>query len=109
MKKPYRLFALVAVLSFAVACGSYLQRPAVAQDKEKKTEPAANEVKAAPVAVQKWEYRTLIMHPHVLKEIEKELNQLGDEGFEIAFVNSATSGGQQSTIVVCYTLKRAKK
>jgi hypothetical protein len=108
MNKPSKLFALVAVLTFAVACGSYLQHQAVAQDK--KTEPAANEVKAAPVAVQKWEYRIVTMHGGTEKEAEKELNNLGDEGYEIAFVNSAArSAAQQSQVVVYYTLKRAKK
>jgi hypothetical protein len=110
MNKPSKLFTVVAGVALAVACGLYLQHPAIAQDKEKKTEPAANEVKAAPVAAQKWEYRIVTMYSGAEKDGEKELNNLGNEGFEIAFVNSAARNtAQQSQITVHYTLKRAKK
>jgi hypothetical protein len=109
MSKPSRLFALVALLVLGVVCGLYLQSPVVAQDKEKPKEMAP--------AVAKWEYRVVAASYNDEKGAEKELNKLGDEGFEIVFVNSGQvtgvlgprGGGGDSKPVFHYTLKRAKK
>lgn len=107
MSKPFRL-AVVTVLALAVACVWHLQRPAAAQEKEKPKEPL-------PAAVTKWEYRYLLAHDG--KEAEKELNKLGEEGFEIAFVNTTVSEDMNalgrprplSDVRIHYTLKRAKQ
>src|SRR5262245_19613973 len=109
MSKPSRLFAVVALLVLGVACGFYLQSPAVAQEKEKPKE-------LAPAAA-KWEYRVVVANYNEVKETEKELNKLGDDGFEIAFVNSGQitnmlgprGGGGDSKPVFYYTLKRVNK
>ncbi len=87
------------VLLGIVAAGvAYQSRPAAAQEK-------------APVgAVTKWEYRLVMGDNEAV--VEKKLNQLGEEGFEIAFVANSTlpgHGNQSPYVRVYYTLKRAKK
>ena len=103
MSKPYRLFAVVALFAFGVACGSYCYNPAVAQEKPKE--------KAAVATVPKWEYRVVERDSSNYGPSEKELNQLGGEGFEIAFVTGSHRGGfrQEASPVIIYTLKRAKR
>jgi hypothetical protein len=108
MSKPSRLFAGVALFVFGVACGLYLYNPAVAQEKGQGKAPAA--------AVTKWEYRIVTMREHTVEMAEKELNQLGEQGFEIAFVTNASRGGggggkgaPEMTVLTHYTLKRAKQ
>jgi hypothetical protein len=109
MNKPSRLIAVVAVFALTVACTWYLERPAAAQ--EKKGFPA-------PAAVTKWEYRIVVIPHNGEDEGQKELNKLGEEGYEIAFVTGgqitrasggAKGGGGDSNPVFHYTLKRAKK
>jgi hypothetical protein len=112
MSKPFRLSALAALLVLGVACGLYLQSPVAAQDKEQPKEKVA-------AGVTKWEYRIVTMESDT-KETEKELNKLGEEGFEISFVTGShksqarafgKGGGvaSEASPVVYYTLKRAKK
>jgi len=110
MKKPSRLFAVVVLLVLGVACGLYLKGPAVAQEKEKPKEKAP--------AAAKWEYRDVTLYYGQEKVAEKELNKLGDEGFEVAFATSAPVGqlvglggvpAGGPSCVVHYTLKRAKQ
>jgi hypothetical protein len=126
MSIPSRLFGLGVMFALGVIAVSALHDHAVAQDKEKPKEKAAE--------VTKWEYRILVMRDRVagrggfgkggampgdVKDIEDELNKLGEEGFEIAFATASqatTPGGGfgkatdgSLTPVVYYTLKRAKK
>ncbi len=112
MSKPCRLFAVVALFAVAGACGVYLYSPATAQEKDK---PKEN---APAAAVTKWEYRIVVLSSNAEAQAEKELNQLGGEGYEVAFVtgshqsrsNNARNGAvAEANPVVYYTLKRAKK
>jgi hypothetical protein len=121
MKTPSRLLAVVVLLALAVSSAWYLQRPAAAQEKKDN----------APPAVTKWEYSIVVLSGRTVgfggkgkgggtvTRAEEELNKLGEEGFEIAFVTAASEsppggfgakgGGGESIPVVYYTLKRAKK
>jgi hypothetical protein len=107
MSKPSRLVVVLAMFAFGVACGSYFCNPAVAQDKPKE--------KAAVPAVAKWEYRIVVSSGNDEDRVQKELNKLGEEGFEIAFVTGSQSGAGARTgtgqlfPVVHYSLKRAKQ
>ena len=112
MRKPSILFAVVALLAIAVAWGAYAYSTADAQDKEKPKE------KTSAAEVTKWEYRVVVVHLHLVEEAQKELNKLGEEGFEIAFVtgshrsqsNGARAGAvAEANPVIYYTLKRVKK
>jgi len=108
MSKPSNLF-VVALLALSVACGLYLRNPALAQEKEKPNGKGfAAPIAAAPVM--KWEYRIVERDSSNSETSEKELNQLGGEGFEIAFVTGSHRGGfrQETSPVIIYTLKRAK-
>jgi hypothetical protein len=131
MSKPSRLFVVVAVFVLGLAWLYYLQAPATAQEKPKENAPAA--------AAVKWEYRIVALRERLggkrggegLNKAEEDLNKLGEEGFEIAFVTAASGtadlrggfgkggfggggdlgGGDPfaGPPVVYYTLKRAKK
>ena len=68
----------------------------------------------AAAAVKKWEYRIVTMHSNSdSKETEKELNQLGEQGYEIVSATSSQSspgartGAGQLISTIHYTLKRA--
>jgi hypothetical protein len=107
MSKSSRLVAFVVLVAVAAACGTYAYNSAVAQDKEKPKEKAAE--------IAKWEYRIIVLH-NDQDGVQKQLNELGDQGFEIAFVTgSHTSranpklGAAEASPVIYYTLKRAKK
>jgi hypothetical protein len=133
MSTPSRLFAGVTLFVFGVIAVSYWHGPAVAQDKEQPKEKAA--------AVAKWEYRIVALRDRAggfgpggggkkggdsVGKAEEELNKLGEEGFEIAFVTAASEsiprggfggggdgfakgGDGPQHPVVYYTLRRAKK
>jgi hypothetical protein len=82
MSKPSRLFAVIALSVAAVVCGSYAYNSAVAQDKDKPKE------KASTAEIAKWEYRIVVVGLDG-EAAQKELNQLGEQGFEIAFVTGS--------------------
>src|SRR5262245_15028075 len=102
MSKPSRLFALVALFVFGLVAVSYWHGPAVAQDKEKEK---PKEHAPAAATVTKWEYRIVALRDRgvgpgpggegkkdrdSVSKAEEELNKLGEEGFEIAFVTAAS-------------------
>ena len=104
MSPNYRLFAAVALFAVSTVCWSGLSSPSSAQ--EKKGEP----VVAAP-AVPKWEYK-IVMLDADNAQAEKEINKLGDEGWELVGTASDTvanpGGGRISTKVKLF-FKRPKK
>ncbi len=116
MNKSSRFTVLLALFAFGVACGLYFYNPAAAQEKPKEK----------AVGATKHEYRIVTMHENGAEAAAKELNILGLEGYEIAFVTgthksrAAKFGGfvkreqqpvaatSEASPVVYYTLKRAK-
>ena len=111
MSKLFRRIVFASLFAFSVVVLTYLHGHAVAQEKEKDKAPE----KVA--AVTKWEYRVVVMGNDVEKAT-KELNKLGDEGFEIAFVTASPEQGAKvqggrvygnSDPLIYYTLKRAKR
>jgi hypothetical protein len=109
MSRSRRLFGFAIVPAFCLASGLYLQSSATAQNRRE--EPKANI--AAPVT--KWEYRIVVMEDTQDIGTEKELNRLGNEGFEVAFVTSshrsrsnARGTSSDASPIVYYTLKRVK-
>jgi hypothetical protein len=111
MCKSSRLFGFVVLVVFGVVCGLYFQLPAIAQDKKEGTT-----VKGPAAAIVKWEYRIVVMQDQGEREAEKELNALGEQGFEIAFQTSshrsqsnARGTASDARPVVHYTLRRIKQ
>jgi hypothetical protein len=129
MSKPSRSIFGVALLAVGLAAGVLLHARADTQEKAKEKAPAGDV---------KWEYRIVVLSGRTVgfgpkggqgdaSSVEKELNELGEAGFELAFVTATTQsapsrgnlgarrefGGQgdagQLISVVYYTLKRAKK
>ncbi len=82
MVRPFRVFvpaALVAALGILGWWG--LASPAKAPAEERPHGPPAIEIAL------RWEYRLLAYHP-VLENMEKELNKLGQDGWEVAGVSN---------------------
>jgi hypothetical protein len=97
MSKRLVSAALVCVAACFVTCGQSAKQT-VAQEKG---QPATG----------KWEYRIVNFYMGHEKEAEKELNKLGDEGFEVASTSSGSAGqgGGGTVVVVHMVLKRAKR
>ena len=81
MTKPFRLFvpaALVAALGMLGWLGFAAPTKA----------PAEEHPRVVPVEGSlHWEYRLLAYHP-VLENMEKELNKLGEDGWEVSGVSN---------------------
>jgi hypothetical protein len=81
MTRPFRVFlpaALVAALGMLGWWG--LATPSKA--------PAKEQPHAPPIEISlRWEYKLLAYHP-VLENMEKELNKLGQDGWEVSGVSN---------------------
>ena len=101
MRKSYRLFVVVALFALGVACWSGLGSTAQEKLKGVKdgTQKELNNEKelnkklgfgAAPLP--KWEYKMTKFHRDE-DATEKELNKLGDDGWELVGTTAPVPGG----------------
>jgi hypothetical protein len=84
MKTSYRLFVFATLFALGVACWSGLGS-STAQEKGKE-EKGKRSVEPPP----KWEYKVTVLGDDD-KAAEKELNKLGDEGWELVGTASNVS------------------
>jgi hypothetical protein len=96
MKASPRLFVLIALFALGAACWSGFGSSAQEKGKGEK-----GEVKFEPP---KWEYKVTYL-PINPEKAEKELNKMGDEGWEL--VGITASGPNNLTMQSVY--KRPKK
>jgi hypothetical protein len=102
MKRSYCLFALAAVFA-GVAYWSMLGS-SFAQEKGKEKEGKGAFVALPPP---KWEYKVKTFEGKDNKSFEKELNEVGEEGWELGgTINSVTSGESGPLRLI---FKRAKR
>ena len=81
MSRPFRAFAPAALVAAIGILGWWgLASPSHA--------PAEERPHVVPVEVSfRWEYKLLAYHP-VLENMEKELNKLGQDGWEVSGVSN---------------------
>jgi hypothetical protein len=81
MTKPFRIFLPAALIAGLGMVGWWgLAAPSKA--------PAVEQPHVVPVEVPlRWEYKLLAYHP-VLENMEKELNKLGQDGWEVSGVSN---------------------
>lgn len=102
MTKPYRIFVVVAVIALSLACWSRVD--SAVQEKK-----GMGEAVAAPA--QKWEYKVAPLGRDD-PAVEKELNKLGVEGWELVGtpgVNSGAYGNTPISTTVRLIFKRPKQ
>ena len=103
MKAPTRLFAVAALLVTCVVAWSGMNSPAQEKGREG----------PAPVVL-KWEYKVTTMSEFD-ERAEKELNKLGEEGWELVGAPGVVSarpqpqGSAGTSTTVKLILKRAKR
>lgn len=81
MSRPYRVFVPAALVAAIGMLGWWgLATPAKA--------PAEERARVVPVEVPlRWEYKLLAYHP-ILENMEKELDKLGQDGWEVSGVSN---------------------
>jgi len=81
VSRPYRVFVPAALVAAIGMLGWWgLATPAKA--------PAEERARVVPVEVPlRWEYKLLAYHP-ILENMEKELDKLGQDGWEVSGVSN---------------------
>jgi hypothetical protein len=81
MTRPFRIFVpAVLVAALGMLCWLGLASPSMA--------PADERPHVPPVEIPlHWEYKLLAYHP-ILENMEKELNKLGQDGWEVSGVSN---------------------
>ena len=108
MKASYRLFALATLFAISVACWSGLGSSS-AQEKGKEAQKGkgGGGVAFAPVPLPKWEYMVKTFEGKDNKSFEKELNEVGEEGWELGGVMNTVTNGASSPPRLIF--KRARR
>jgi hypothetical protein len=88
MRTSYRVFVLAVVFALCAACWSGVNSPA--QEKKAKEEKGVGAV----VPVPKWEYKVAALESED-KDAEKDLNKLGEEGWELVGAPSIVTSPRQ--------------
>jgi hypothetical protein len=103
MKPSYRLFALAALFAVGAACWSGLGSSS-AQEKDKEKQGKGAFVAPPPP---KWEYMVKTFEGKDNKSFEKELNEVGEEGWELGGAVSKVNSGNSGPLRLIF--KRAKR
>jgi hypothetical protein len=103
MKRSFCLFALAVLFAVGVAYWSVIGSSS-AQEKGK-----AKEGKGAVVAPPppKWEYKVKTVEGRDNESFEKELNEMGEEGWELGGTVSKVNAGNSGPLRLIF--KRAKR
>jgi hypothetical protein len=110
VKTSTRLFAVAVLLVGCVVAWSGMNSPAQEKDKNEK----GKGVGVGPAPVPKWEYKVTTLEQND-KDAEKELNTLGEEGWELVGAPSIVtsprqgSGNPGTSTKVKLIFKRPKK
>jgi hypothetical protein len=108
MKTSYRVFVVAVVFALCAACWSGADSPA----QEKKAKEQKGVGAAVPVA--RWEYKVATIS-EVDERAEKELNKLGEEGWElvgapgVVSARPAPQGSAGASTTVKLIFKRPKR
>jgi len=102
VKTPFRLFALTAL--FAVGVAWSMLSSISAQEKGKEKQGKGGFVAPAPP---KWEYKVKTFEAKANEAFEKELNEMGDEGWELGGTVSKVTNGESGPPRLIF--KRSKR
>ena len=90
VKTSYRMFALAMLFALCAACWSGVNSPA----QEKKAKEEKGKGVPLPAPVPKWEYKVTTLENED-KDIEKDLNALGADGWELVGAPSLVTSPRQ--------------